>query len=60
MTKLTAPKSTSTKLTDTQVIVLSRAAQREDGAVTFPEGMTENAARKLVATLIQKVSAPRH
>jgi predicted transcriptional regulator len=55
MTKLTARKSTSTKLTDTQLIVLSRAARREDGAVTLPEGMTENAARKLAATLIQKV-----
>jgi hypothetical protein len=54
MTKLTTRKSTSTKLTDTQLIVLSRAAQREDGAATLPEGMTENAARKIAATLIQK------
>jgi len=54
MTKLTTRKSTSTRLTDTQLIVLSRAAQREDGAATLPEGMTEKAAQKLAATLIQK------
>jgi hypothetical protein len=36
MTKLTTRKSTSTKLTDTQLIVLSRAVQREDGAATLP------------------------
>jgi hypothetical protein len=36
MTKLTTRKSTSTKLTGTQLIVLSRAVQREDGAATLP------------------------
>src|SRR5947209_20524068 len=54
MTKLTARKSTSTKLTDTQLIVLSHAAQREDGAATLPDGMTEKAAQKLAATLVEK------
>jgi hypothetical protein len=34
MTKLATRKSTSTKLTDTQLIVLSRAVQPEDGAAT--------------------------
>ena len=54
MTKLTTRKSTSTKPTDTQLIVLSRAAQREDGAATWPDGMTEKAAQKLAATLVEK------
>ena len=35
-------------------IVLSRAAQRNDGAATSPEGITDKAARKLAATLIEK------
>jgi Protein of unknown function (DUF3489) len=57
MTKLTTHystkrKSTSTSLTDTQLIVLSRAAQREDGVATLPEGMTEQAAQKLAAMLV--------
>jgi hypothetical protein len=54
VTKLTTRKSTSTKLTDTQRIVLSRVVQREDGAATLPEGMTENAAQKLAATLVER------
>jgi Protein of unknown function (DUF3489) len=54
MTKLTTRKSTSTGLTDTQLIVLSCAAQRDDGAATLPEGMTEKAAQKLAATLVEK------
>ena len=54
MTKLTTRKSTSIKLTDTPLIVLSRAAQREDGAATWPDGMTEKAAQKLAATLVEK------
>jgi hypothetical protein len=54
MTKLTTRKSTSIKLTDTQLIVLSRAVQREDGAATLPDGMTEKAAQKLAATLVEK------
>jgi Protein of unknown function (DUF3489) len=54
MTKLNSRKSTSTKLNDTQLIVLSHAAQRGDGAATLPEGMTEKAAQKLAATLVEK------
>ena len=52
MTKLITRKSTSSKLTDTQLILLSRAVQREDGAATLPEGTTEKAAQKLAATLV--------
>jgi hypothetical protein len=44
----------SIKLTDTQRIVLSGAAQRDDGAATLPERMTEKVAQKLSATLIAK------
>jgi hypothetical protein len=54
MTKLTTRKSTSTRLTDTQLIVLSRAAQREDGAAALPDGMTEKAAQKLAAALVRR------
>ena len=54
MTKLTTRKSTSTRLTDMQLIVLSRAAQREDGAATLPDGITEKAAQKLAATLVRR------
>ena len=53
MTKLTTRESTSTRLTDTQRIVLSRAAQREDGAAALSEGMTEKAAQKLAAALVR-------
>jgi hypothetical protein len=35
-------------------MMLSGAARREYGAATLPEGMTEKAAQKLAATLIQK------
>jgi hypothetical protein len=54
MTKLTTRKSTSTRLTDTQLIVLSRAAQREDGAAALSEEMTEKAAQKLAAALVRR------
>ena len=54
MTKLTTRKSTSPRLTDIQLFVLSHAAQREDGAVALPDGMTEKAAQKLAATLVEK------
>ena len=53
MTKLTTRTSTSTRLTDTQLIVLSRAAQREDGAANLPEGITDSGwARKGIALSI--------
>ena len=59
MTKLTTRKSAtredrSIKLTDTQLVVLSRAAQRQDGAAAMPEGKNEKAAQKLAATLIEQ------
>ena len=54
MTKLTTRKSTSTRLTDTQLMVLSRAAQRDDRVATLPEGMTEKASQKLAATLVER------
>ena len=54
MTKPTTRKAVSIKLNDTQLIVLSRAAQREDGAATLPEGMTEKAAQKLAATFVER------
>jgi hypothetical protein len=44
----------STKLIDAQRIVLSGAAQRDDGAAMLPERLTEKAAQKLAATLIAK------
>jgi Protein of unknown function (DUF3489) len=42
------------KLTEAQRIVLSHAAQRDDGAATLPERMTEKTAQKLAAILIEK------
>jgi hypothetical protein len=54
MTKLSTRKSTSTKLTDAQLIVLSSAAQREDGGATLPDSMTEKAAQKLAAMLVER------
>src|SRR6202049_4189734 len=47
-----SPKSV--KLTDLQRMVLSGAAERADGAATLPERLTEKAAQKLAATLIEK------
>jgi Protein of unknown function (DUF3489) len=44
----------SVKLTDLQRFVLSGAAERADGAATLPEQMTEKAAQKLAAALIEK------
>lgn len=42
------------KLTDTQLIVLSKAAQREDGAATQPQGMTKAALVKLASILVDR------
>jgi hypothetical protein len=42
------------KLTDLQRTVLAGATQRDDRAATLPERMTEKAAEKLAATLIEK------
>jgi hypothetical protein len=43
-----------TKLTDTQLIALSGAAQRQDGAVSLPERIKGMAAQKLATSLMDK------
>lgn len=43
-----------TTLTDTQLVILSQAAQREDGGVLLPERLTGNAAKATVSRLITK------
>jgi Protein of unknown function (DUF3489) len=48
------PKSSSTKLTSIQLDVLSRARQRDDGAVTVPEGMKDKDAHRLATTLVER------
>ena len=40
------------KLTDTQLIILSKAARREDGAAEVPERMNKAAAAKVGAGLM--------
>jgi Protein of unknown function (DUF3489) len=59
MTKLASRKSVTRedrpiKLTDTQFALLSRAAQRHDGAAAILEVKNEKAAHKLAATLIEQ------
>jgi Protein of unknown function (DUF3489) len=59
MTKLTSRKSathehSSTKLTATQLGVLSGAALHQDGAAAVPDCRNERAVRKLATTLIEK------
>ena len=64
MTKLTtertatrrpaAPNSAATKLTDAQRTFLSLAARREDCAGALPEGISDKAASKVTAALIEK------
>jgi hypothetical protein len=49
----------STRLIEVQRIVLSGAAERADGAATLPERMTEKAAEKLAASLIETAPARR-
>src|SRR4051795_6059514 len=43
-----------TKLTDTQLIVLSKAAARDDGVATIPEGLNKAAAAKVGASLVSR------
>ena len=43
-----------TKLTDTQLIILSKAAQRDDGTAIVPQGMKGAAAAKVAASLIAR------
>ena len=42
------------KLTDTQLIVLSKAAVREDGAAIIPERLNKAAASKLAKSLVSR------
>lgn len=42
------------KLTDTQLIVLSKAAQRADGAAPVPKGLGKAPATKVAASLINR------
>ena len=42
------------KLTDTQLMVLSKASQREDGAAVVPDRMNKAAAAKVAASLVGK------
>ena len=43
-----------TKLTDTQLIILSKGAQRDDGAAIVPQGMKGAAAARVAASLIAR------
>jgi hypothetical protein len=47
-----AQEKNMAKLTDTQLIVLSKAARREDGAADVPERMNKAAAAKVGASLV--------
>ena len=43
------------KLTDTQLIVLSKASQRDDGAAVLPEKLAKTAAAKVGASLVARM-----
>jgi hypothetical protein len=43
-----------TKLSDTQLVVLSKAAARDDGIATVPEGLNKAAAAKVAASLVSR------
>ena len=47
-----AKEKNMAKLTDTQLIILSKAARREDGAAEVPERMNKAAAAKVGASLM--------
>ena len=42
------------KLTDTQLIVLSRAAARDDGLAVIPEGLNKAAAARVASSLVSR------
>ena len=42
------------KLTDSQLIVLSKAAARDDGTAIIPEGLNKAAAVKVAASLVSR------
>jgi hypothetical protein len=46
------------KLTDTQLIILSKSARREDGAAEVPERMNKAAAAKVGASLMVRRLMP--
>ena len=46
------PKSTTPKLNDTQLIILSSAAQREDGLAVLPDSLKASAAKSAVTKLL--------
>src|SRR6266540_4984739 len=46
------PKEDSVKLTDTQLVLLSRASQRDDGALEIPDTLKGGAAKKVVDKLL--------
>jgi hypothetical protein len=48
------PNHTVTKLTGAQQTIQSHAAQRDDGAATPPESMSEKAAQKLAGAMIER------
>lgn len=50
----TAEEVTMAKLTDTQLMLLSRASQRDDGAAVVPDRMNKAAAAKVAASLVGK------
>jgi hypothetical protein len=50
----TAEEMTMAKLTATQLMVLSKASQRDDGAAVVPDRMNKAAAAKVAASLIGK------
>src|SRR4051794_30817805 len=49
-----AQESNMARLSDTQLIVLSRAAARDDGLALIPEGLNKAAAAKVVASLVSR------
>jgi hypothetical protein len=51
---LSAQEKMMAKLTDTQLIVLSNAAQRDDGAASLPDRMNKAAAAKVAASLVAR------
>jgi hypothetical protein len=51
---LQAKEPKMAKLTDTQLIVLSMAATREDGIASIPTGLNKAAAAKLAARLVSR------
>src|SRR3954452_22077266 len=51
---LSAQEKMMAKLTDTQLIVLSKAAQCDDGAASVPDRMNKAAAAKVAASLVAR------